>query len=242
MLNRVVIIGRLTKDPESRYTANGNATCSFTLACDRQMKNAQGEKETDFLNINVPPYKAKLAELCVQYLGKGKIAAIDGSIQTRSYEGQDGKKVYITEIIAENVRFLNPKDEQVVPPAQQPAQNTAPAYTPPPYGAPSQQYGQTPTQPPYPGTQWQAQDQPPAQGYPQYPPGTPPSYGQQQYGYPSGAPQSQQGFWSPQTPPGAAPGPNQFGQQPPLQNHPGQAPFDMSKIGKQVPLSDDIPF
>jgi single-strand DNA-binding protein len=111
MLNRVVLIGRLTKDVEMRYTPNGNATCSFTLACERQMKNSQGEKEVDFLNVNVPPFRAKLAELCANYLSKGKLAAVDGAVQVRSFDGNDGKKVYITEIIAEAVRFLSPRDD-----------------------------------------------------------------------------------------------------------------------------------
>ena len=112
MLNRVVLIGRLTKSPELRYTPNGNATCSFTLACDRQMKNAQGEKEVDFLNINVPPFRAKLAELCAEYLDRGKLASVEGSVQVRNYTDDIGKKHYITEICAEKVIFLSPKDAQ----------------------------------------------------------------------------------------------------------------------------------
>jgi len=107
-----VLIGRLTKSVELRYTPNGNATCSFTLACDRQFKSADGSKQTDFLNVVVPPFRGKLAELCANFLDKGKLAAVDGSIQTRSYDGQDGKKVYVTEICAEAVRFLSPKDGQ----------------------------------------------------------------------------------------------------------------------------------
>lgn len=124
MLNKGVWIGRLTKDVELRYTPNGNATCSFTLACDRQFKNAQGEKETDFLPIVVPPFRAKLAELCANYLEKGKLAAVVGSVQTRNFEGKDGKKVYVTEIIAEEVKFLSPKDNTQGQ-AQQTASGTA---------------------------------------------------------------------------------------------------------------------
>jgi len=110
MYNKVVVVGRLTKSPELRYTTNGNATCTFTLACDRQMKNSQGEKEVDFLNVNVPPFRGKLAELCSEYLDKGRLALVDGSIQVRNYTDNDGKKHYITEICAENVRFLSPRD------------------------------------------------------------------------------------------------------------------------------------
>jgi len=112
MYNKVVVVGRLTKSPELRYTTNGNATCSFTLACDRQMKGADGNKEVDFLNVSVPPFRAKLAELCADYLDKGKIALVDGFMQVRNYADNDGKKHYITEICAENVRFLSPKGEQ----------------------------------------------------------------------------------------------------------------------------------
>ena len=107
MLNRVVLIGRLTKDPELRYTPNGVATASFTLAVDRNYKNAQGEKETDFIPCVV---WRQLAELCAEYLAKGKLAAIDGRMQVRSYETQDGQRRYVTEVVGENVRFLSPRD------------------------------------------------------------------------------------------------------------------------------------
>lgn len=112
MYNKAVVVGRLTKSVELRYTTNGNATCSFTLACDRQMKGADGNKEVDFLNISVPPFRAKLAELCAEYLDRGKIALVDGAMQTRHYDNKDGQKVYVTEIVAESVRFLSPRDAQ----------------------------------------------------------------------------------------------------------------------------------
>ncbi len=76
------------------------------------MKDAQGNKQTDFLNVSVPPYRGKLAELCAEYLNKGKLAAVEGSVEVRSFDGKDGKKVYITEICAESVKFLSPKDNQ----------------------------------------------------------------------------------------------------------------------------------
>ena len=110
MLNKWIGIGRLTKDPDLRYTPNGNATCSFTLVCDRQMKDTQGNKQVDYINVVVPPYRGKLAELCANYLSKGKLAAVEGEQQNRSYEAQDGRKVYITEIVAESVKFLSPKE------------------------------------------------------------------------------------------------------------------------------------
>ncbi|MDR3600205.1 MAG: single-stranded DNA-binding protein [Desulfosporosinus sp.] len=107
MLNRVVLIGRLTKDPELRYTPSGVAVANFTLAIDRNYKNAQGERETDFIPCVV--YR-QLAEFCANYLSKGKMAAADGRIQIRTYTGQDGQKRWVTEVIAENVHLLSPKD------------------------------------------------------------------------------------------------------------------------------------
>lgn len=108
MLNRVVLIGRLTKDPELRYTPNGVAVTSFALAVDRNFKSAQGERETDFINILV---WRQLAENCANFLAKGKLAAVDGRLQIRSYEGQDGQKRTMAEVVAENVRFLSPKED-----------------------------------------------------------------------------------------------------------------------------------
>lgn len=103
MLNRVVIIGRLTRDPELRYSPQGTAVCSFTLACERPFKNAQGNKEADF--INIVSFK-KLAETCANYLSKGRLTAVEGRIQTRSYENNEGRKIYVTEVVADGVRFL----------------------------------------------------------------------------------------------------------------------------------------
>lgn len=106
MLNRIVLIGRLTKDPELRYTPNGKAVASFTLAVDRPFKNQQGEKEADFINIVV---WGTQAENCANYLDKGKLAAVDGRLQIRSFDGQGGQRRWITEVIADTVRFLSPK-------------------------------------------------------------------------------------------------------------------------------------
>jgi len=107
MLNRVVLIGRLTKDPELRYTTTGKAVTGFTIAVDRTFKNQQGEREADFIPIVV---WGPQAENCANYLSKGKLAAVDGRLQVRSYDGQDGQKRWVTEVIAENVRFLSPKE------------------------------------------------------------------------------------------------------------------------------------
>lgn len=107
MLNKVILIGRLTKDPELRYTNSGTAVASFTLAVERQRANQAGERETDFINIVV---WQKLGELCAQYLGKGRLAAVDGTLQIRQYE-KDGQKHRVPEVIAQNVRFLDKPHE-----------------------------------------------------------------------------------------------------------------------------------
>ncbi len=106
MLNRIILIGRLTKDPELRYTPNGRAVAGFTLAVDRPFKNQQGEREADFINIVV---WGNQAENCANYLAKGKLAAVDGRLQIRSFEGQDGQRRWVTEVVADTVRFLSPK-------------------------------------------------------------------------------------------------------------------------------------
>lgn len=103
MLNRWIGIGRLTSDPELRYTSNGTAVAKFTLAVDRPFSNQNGEKETDF--IPVVTWRG-LAENCANYLKKGRLAAVEGRIQTRSYENNEGRRIYVTEIVADNVRFL----------------------------------------------------------------------------------------------------------------------------------------
>ncbi|MBP1312287.1 single-strand DNA-binding protein [Paenibacillus sp. 1182] len=103
MLNRVILIGRLTKEPELRYTPSGVATCSFTLAVDRPFTSQGGEREADFLPIVT---WRQLAETCANYLKKGRLTAVEGRVQVRNYENNEGKRVYVTEIVADNVRFL----------------------------------------------------------------------------------------------------------------------------------------
>lgn len=107
MFNRVILIGRLTRDPELRFTQSGVAVASFTLAVDRNWRNAQGEKETDFINIVA---WRQLGERCANYLSKGKLAAVEGRLQIRNYEDKDGQKRTVAEVIADDVRFLSPKD------------------------------------------------------------------------------------------------------------------------------------
>jgi single-strand DNA-binding protein len=109
MLNRIVLIGRLTKDVDLRFTTTGKPTANFTLAVDRPYRNQQGEKEADFIPVVV---WNKLAEHCANYIGKGRLVAVDGRLQIRSYEGQDGQRKYITEVVAETVKFLDRAKEE----------------------------------------------------------------------------------------------------------------------------------
>src|SRR5690625_2188376 len=101
-LNRVVLVGRLTRDPELRYTPNRVAVANFTIAVNRPFKNEQGENEADFINCVA---WRRPAENLANYMKKGSQIGIDGRIQTRTYEGQDGKTVYVTEVVADNVQF-----------------------------------------------------------------------------------------------------------------------------------------
>lgn len=106
MLNRVVLVGRLTKDPTLKYTPNGVAVANFTLAVNRPFSNQQGEREADFINCVI---WRKPAENVANFLKKGSLAGVDGRVQTRSYENSEGKRVFVTEVVAESVQFLEPK-------------------------------------------------------------------------------------------------------------------------------------
>lgn len=105
-MNKVFLIGRLTRDPELRYTGNNTAVATFSLAVNRNFSNQNGEREADFINIVV---WRKQAENVKNYLTQGSQVAIDGRIQTRSYDDQQGQKRYVTEVIADNVEFLGSK-------------------------------------------------------------------------------------------------------------------------------------
>lgn len=104
MLNRVILIGRLAADPELRYTQQGVAVTNFRIAVDRPFTNQQGEREADFFPIVT---WRKLAETCAHNLSKGRLVAVEGRLQTRSYQAQDGSTRWITEVVADNVRFLD---------------------------------------------------------------------------------------------------------------------------------------
>ncbi|MCP8617220.1 single-stranded DNA-binding protein [Salirhabdus salicampi] len=106
MLNRVVLVGRLTKDPDLRYTPNGVAVANFTVAVNRPFSNQQGNREADFINCVV---WRRAAENLANFMKKGSLIGVDGRIQTRSFEGQEGRRVFVTEVVADTIQFLESK-------------------------------------------------------------------------------------------------------------------------------------
>lgn len=106
MINRVILVGRLTKDPEYRQTPNGVSVATFTLAVNRPFTNSQGEREADFINVVV---FRRQAENVNNYLSKGSLAGVDGRIQSRSYENKEGQRVFVTEVVADSVQFMDSK-------------------------------------------------------------------------------------------------------------------------------------
>lgn len=120
----VTLVGRLTKDPVLRYTPNGVPVASFTLAVNRTFTNQSGERETDYINCVV--WRTP-AENVANFLKKGSLAGVDGSIQTRTYEGQDGKLVYVTEVIARYVQFLDSKKNNQSQEQRRPESNNTPS-------------------------------------------------------------------------------------------------------------------
>lgn len=120
-MNKVFLIGNLTRDPELRSTQSGVSVCTFAIAVNRRFKNQQtGQQETDFINITC---WRQLADLCSRYLQKGRKVAVCGSIQTRTYEAQDGSKRSAFEVVADEVEFLSP-------PSRNPAGITVPPLLP----------------------------------------------------------------------------------------------------------------
>lgn len=105
MINKAIIVGRITKDPELRKTQNGTSVVSFTLAVNRSIKN-EGQPEADFINCKA--WKGTAEAVC-RYVSKGHLLGLGGRIQTRSYDDRDGKRVYVTEVVADNVQFLESK-------------------------------------------------------------------------------------------------------------------------------------
>lgn len=108
-MNKAFLIGRLTRDPELRYSSSNTPIVNFSIAVDRQFTNKDGQRETDF--IRIVAYN-KQAENIKKYLTKGSLVAVDGRIQTGSYDDKDGKRVYTTDIVADRVQFLESKNSQ----------------------------------------------------------------------------------------------------------------------------------
>jgi single-strand DNA-binding protein len=107
MINRVVLVGRLTKDPELKYTPTGVAVANFTLAVNRPFSSQDGNREADFINCVI---WRKPAENVANFLRKGSLAGVEGRINTRNYENQEGRRVYVTEVVADSVQFLEPRN------------------------------------------------------------------------------------------------------------------------------------
>lgn len=106
-MNRIFLIGRLTRDPELRYVPSGQPVANFTLAVDRPFKNSQGERDTDFVDIVA---WRKSAELATQHLSKGRLVAVEGRLQIRSYEAQDGSRRKVAEVVTDRIQFLDRKN------------------------------------------------------------------------------------------------------------------------------------
>ena len=106
MINRVILVGRLTKDPEYRTTPNGIDVANFTLAVNRNFKSKNGEQQADFINVVVFRNQAQNVN---NYLSKGSLAGVDGRIQSRSYENTEGQRVFVTEVVADSVQFMDSK-------------------------------------------------------------------------------------------------------------------------------------
>jgi single-strand DNA-binding protein len=122
-MNKVVLIGRLTKDPELKFTpGNGTAVATLTLAVDRRVPNQNGQREADFISVVV---WGKPAENTANYMSKGSLMGISGRIQTRSYEAKDGTRRYVTEVVADEVQFLGKGSGAASNQGQ--SQNTRPA-------------------------------------------------------------------------------------------------------------------
>jgi single-strand DNA-binding protein len=107
-MNKAILIGNLTRDPETTTTSSGITKCNFTVAVQRRFANAQGVREADFIPVVC---WRQTAELCSRYLSKGRKVAVEGSIQTRTYDAQDGTKRYVTEIVADSVEFLGSRED-----------------------------------------------------------------------------------------------------------------------------------
>ena len=109
-MNKIILLGRLTRDPEVRYTSTGKVVCQFTLAVDRPFANQEGQREADFIPVVI---WGKQGETCGNYLTKGQRALVEGRLQIRSYDGKDGNKRWVTEVIADRFEFIERKATKV---------------------------------------------------------------------------------------------------------------------------------
>lgn len=107
-MNRIILLGRLVRDPEVRYTPNGRVVCQFTLAVDRPFANQEGQREADFIPVVI---WGKQAETCGNSLTKGQRALVEGRLQIRSYDAKDGTKRYVTEVVADHFEFIERKGD-----------------------------------------------------------------------------------------------------------------------------------
>lgn len=140
-MNKVILTGRITKDPELRYTPNGMATLSFSIAVDRQVRSQDGTRQADFINCVA---WGQQADFMSRYVHKGNMLAIAGRITSRSYQGQDGQTRYVTEVVVESVENMSPRDPNQAPQANfQPQQNQYQGYNNPGYGQKPQQPAST---------------------------------------------------------------------------------------------------
>ena len=117
-MNKVILVGNLTRDPEYRTTPSGAAVCNFSIAVQRRFANQQGVREADFINCVAWRQQADFVH---RFFTKGRKIGVVGSIQTRTYDAQDGSKRYVTEVLAENVEFLSPASQREDAPAPQPS-------------------------------------------------------------------------------------------------------------------------
>ena len=117
-MNRITLIGNLTKDPETRTTPNGNTVCAFTIAVNRKKVS---EPQTDFFRINT---WGKLGELCARFLGKGRKVAVVGELQARTYDNKDGKTMLSLDVVADEVEFLTPAENAEAKPAKKAKENS----------------------------------------------------------------------------------------------------------------------
>lgn len=146
-MNKVILTGRITKDPEVRYTQQGVSVVSFTIAVNRQYRDANGNNQADFINCTA---WRSTADFITRYIKKGYMLLVEGSIQTRSYQGQDGQTRYVTEVVCESVENLQPRDPQnagfqggyQAPQQPQYQQPSYQSFNNPSYGAPQQSYQQ----------------------------------------------------------------------------------------------------